>query len=137
MKIKYLILSFFSLNIAYAQVRLNVTLHPIVNLEIIENKVECKEEDKNLSIFLPLETFIVTQGEVLRFELLHLDAEKIYSLSYNDERKDSFLTREKPYLLVSLKRGEELHHFNLKISNTSKSFCRKIQEIIRLTLEPM
>jgi hypothetical protein len=146
MKIKILtvIISLAALiayNDLYAQsstsVNVRIVLRSFVEMEIFEKDVQCEKLGKDIFLRIPLNTFVVPQGEVLRFELLNMDNDSNYSLIYNLDQPKK-LTRDAPYFFVHPKRGTDNHRFVLKIGNVRPTAaCGGVKESIRFSLEPM
>lgn len=120
-----------------AQVSLRIVLHPVVGLEMSEKDIHCERIDKDLYLFLPVQTFVIPSGEVLRLELLNPDNEAKYTVTYNDQTTKR-LTRADPYFIVHIPKGtRRTSRFVLKIGNAPWAACGALKESLRFTLEPI
>lgn len=129
-------LAIFLSGTTFAQVQLNVIFRPLAQIDVFHSDIQCVVENKDLHVSVPLETFVIPDGEVLRFELLKVNPTKSYTLTYNNKVR-VLLTEKRPYFIARVGLKDESHRFDLIIPNASLQSCEKIRESIRLSLEPM
>lgn len=130
-----LLIAGLSPNLWAQQTTIRVVLHPIVSMVVGETVVRCEARQRDLLVSIPLESFVVPSGELLRLELLHMTPEEKVGLTYN-KIKTTNLTYTKPNFTVYPKRGVDEHLFELRFQRLPIEACRTVTKAIRFTLEP-
>lgn len=127
------LLSFYHPEVS-AQVRLNINLHQVSEMEVVQD-IKCERISRDITVSFEMNTFLARTDSFLRMEVMDLDQNKNYILNHNN--LNSRLTSNRPYKLIVLKKGSQNHKVKLTVLNTPISFCEELEDNLRLTIEPM